>query len=251
MSDRIRAQVIPFPRPASPHARVPIALRDIRLRDAHSPRLDRVTLDLSPDGISAIIGPNGAGKSALLQVLAGLSRPDAGSVQLPGPMQGRVALVPRRPALLRRSVAANIAQALRLARWPRARRRARLEALLAMGRLADLDGMPAARVPAGAAQRLAIVRALASDPRLLLLDDPGPGLDPPAAHALEALLSDIVARGTKLVLVSQDLGQVARVAGEIAFLHAGRCHEVALAAAFLDRPRSPAGRAYLDGRLLL
>lgn len=253
MRETSDAMVIPFPVLPRPIPRETNGIEIVALRLTNGGRelLDGLTATLAPGGITAIIGPNGAGKSLLLRSIAGLIVPDHGHIRLPARMRGRIAHVAQRPVLLRRSVRGNLAHALRLAGRPRRDRRARLAELLTLGRLVDLAHVPARRLSGGERQRLAIVRALARDPALLLLDEPGTGLDPHAMQALESLLNRIAARGTKIVLVTHDLGQLARIAGEIAFLHAGQCHEVAPATAFLDRPQSVTARAYLDGDLLL
>lgn len=247
MSENAR-DVIPF-RPEIAPAR--LRLEGLALRRAGVPLIEGLSAELAPTGISAVVGPNGAGKSILLRLIAGLIAPDAGRVVMPAVMRGRVGLVFQRPVLLRRSVRGNLAHALRLARLPRADRRARLTELLAIGRLRELADRPARRLSGGEAQRLAIVRALARNPALLLVDEPTAHLDPHAMHAVETLLRRIAAGGTKVVLVSHDAGQIGRLAAEVAFLHKGRCTEVTPAAQFLQAPSSLEGRAYLDGTLLL
>ncbi|MEM6609859.1 MAG: ATP-binding cassette domain-containing protein [Pseudomonadota bacterium] len=213
--------------------------------------LDGLDMTLSPTGVSALIGPNGAGKSVLLRVLAGLIATDAGRVALPAPMRGRVGLVFQRPVLLRRNVRGNLRHTLRLARHPRRQRAERVTELLALGGLTDLADRPARLLSGGQAQRLAIVRALAADPALLLADEPTAHLDPHATYAVETLLARIAASGTKVVIVSHDQGQVARLAQEVAFLHRGRCFEVTPMPQFFQSACSPEARAYLDGTILL
>ena len=96
-----------------------------------------------------------------------------------------------------------------------------------------------------------IIRALAANPLLLMLDEPTAHLDPQATHAIEALVARVTEGGTKVILVTHDTGQVQRLADEVAFLHQGRCHELARKSAFLTHPESAAARAYLTGKLLL
>ena len=210
-----------------------------------------IDLSIGKSERHAIIGPNGAGKSLLLRVIAGLIAPDAGRVIVPRAMQGRIGLVLQRPVLLRRSVAANLRHALALARVPRRNRAPRVAELLALGNLEALADRPARRLSGGEQQRLAIIRALAANPLLLMLDEPTAHLDPQATHAIEALVARVTEGGTKVILVTHDTGQVQRLADEVAFLHQGRCHELARKSAFLTHPESAAARAYLTGKLLL
>jgi len=231
-------------------------LPGLRITNLHLTRrgaalLKGVDLALSPAGITALLGPNGAGKSLLLRVIAGLIAPDRGTVQIPRAMQGRIGLVLQRPVLLRRSVRANLRHALALARVPRRNRGDRITELLALGHLEGLADRPARHLSGGEQQRLSIIRALAANPLLLMLDEPAAHLDPQATHAIEALVERIATEGTKVILVTHDIGQVQRLADEVAFLHQGRCHERAEKAAFLSTPESAAARAYLNGKLLL
>jgi len=248
---RPTARVLPFPRPldgrASSPARPP-ALDEVRVFRGGRAVLDGLTLDLPGEGVTALMGPNGAGKSLALRVLAGLVAPRSGKVRA-DPREA--ALVFQRPVLLRRRVRADLDHALRAAGAPRAGRAARLDALLALGGLETLADRPARSLSGGEAQRLAFIRALAANPRRLLLDEPTASLDPRATAALESLIAGAAADGVEILLVTHDRGQAARLADRVAFLHAGRAAEVTPAATFFDRPASDAARAYLAGKLLL
>ncbi|HEY9536801.1 MAG TPA: AAA family ATPase, partial [Kiloniellaceae bacterium] len=96
-----------------------------------------------------------------------------------------------------------------------------------------------------------LVRALAAEPELLLLDEPTASLDPQATAAIEALVGQAAAGGVKIVMVTHDRGQAQRLADEILFLHRGALAERGPADAFFSRPTSAAAQAYLEGRLLL
>jgi len=231
----------------------PLTLERVSLARGGRALLDAVSLTLTPGGVTALIGPNGAGKSLTLRLIAGLIAPDAGSVRWgarAAPAKGAVALVFQRPVLLRRSVAANLDHALSVAGVARRMRPARRAALLALGGLETLADRPARALSGGEAQRLALARALAAQPRLLLLDEPAASLDPAATAAVEALIARVAAQGTTVLLVSHDVGQARRLAGRVVFLHAGRVVEDAPADRALNHPQSPEARAYLAGRLL-
>ena len=209
---------------------------------------DLLSLDLTirAGGPTVILGPNGAGKSLALRLLHGLLVPCAGRVERSAERQ---AMVFQRPVLLRRSVAGNVAYALRAAGVPRRERPERLARLLAEARL------PARRsartLSGGEAQRLALTRALATEPDLLFADEPTASLDPASVAAFEAMLLRAVHGGLKVVLVTHDLGQARRLASDVVFLHRGRVEEHTAAPAFFDRPRSEAARTFLSGGLLV
>jgi tungstate transport system ATP-binding protein len=251
MSDRRDAQVIPFTGPRLADDLPAVALHDVCVTRGGAALLNGLTLRIGLSGITAIVGPNGAGKSLLLHAIAGLIQPDHGTITRHRAIQGRIGLVFQRPVLLRRTVRGNLRHALALARVPRRERRARLQELLALANLTALAMRPARRLSGGEQQRLATIRALASTPILLMLDEPTAHLDPQATHAMEALITRIARQGTKVVIVTHDQGQVQRLADDVAFLHNGQCFEVTDAPSFLSHPKTDEARAYVQGRLLL
>ncbi|MBM3568644.1 MAG: ATP-binding cassette domain-containing protein [Alphaproteobacteria bacterium] len=196
---------------------------------------------------SVVLGPNGAGKSLLLRLLHGLIRPTAGSMRWSAPEPARVqALVFQRPVLLRRSVAANIYYALELRGVSDA---GRVDEALARTGLTALADRPARVLSGGEQQRLALARAWATRPELLLLDEPTANLDPAATRAVEEIVAAIHAAGTKIVMTTHDLGQARRLADEVLFLHRGRLVEHRPATEFFAAPASEAARAFLKGDL--
>ena len=160
-------------------------------------------------------------------------------------------MVFQKPVLLRRSVAANIDYALRVHGLPDAERAARLARALRLARLDELAARPARVLSGGEQQRLALARALAVEPEILFLDEPTASLDPASTLAVEELIAQAHAQGTKIVLVTHDLGQVRRLADEVVFLHHGRVAEQTPADWFLARPRSAPARAYLAGQIVV
>ncbi len=232
----------------------PVALEGVCFTVGGRRLVDRVSFSLEPGPLTCIMGPNGAGKSLMLRLIAGLIRPTAGRITYGGAAGApprSIAVVFQRPVLLRRSVRANLDHALKVYGVPRAERPARIARLLEEADLAGLAGQPARRLSGGEQQRLALVRALAAEPELLLLDEPAASLDPRATAAVEALIARATRRGVKVVLVTHDRDQAQRMADEIVFLHRGRVVDTAPAATFFERPRSPEARAYLAGELLL
>lgn len=228
-----------------------VVLDAVSIRREGQVLLDGVSHRFEARGITVLMGPNGAGKSLTLRVLAGLVAPDAGQVGPKAPGLPGMALVFQRPVLLRRSVAGNLAHALSVLGVSGARRSERVQALLDLGGLSELAGRPARRLSGGEQQRLALVRALAGRPGMLLLDEPTASLDPQATEAIEALIRQTADAGTGVVLVTHDRDQARRLADEVVFLNRGRVVEAGPAAAFFADPRSAEARAYLDGGLLI
>jgi len=240
----------------SERALFPLHAEELVLEVRGKRLIDRLSLTVAEGALQVILGPNGAGKSLCLRLLHGLLRPTAGRVLWGGRpadagLRRRQAMVFQRPVLLRRSVAANIRYALGLRALSRGERRERLESLLALANLQELAGQPARRLSGGEQQRLALARALALAPEILFLDEPTASLDPAATLAIEALIREAHRAGTTVVLVTHDLGQARRLAGEVAFLHRGRVAESAPAGRFFEAPASAEARAFLAGRLVV
>ncbi len=213
-------------------------------------------VDAAFDGtaITVIMGPNGAGKTLLLKVLAGLLRPDGGAVTWAGspPDRARAAklgFVFQRPVMLRRSALNNVRYALWAQGVPIRDRRIRAFEALKRASLAHLANTPARVLSGGEQQRLAIARVLATEPDVLLLDEPTSSLDPASTLAIETLVRDAREQGTKIVFVTHDIGQARRLADEVVFMAGGRIAERAPASKFFASPRSEAAHAFLHGRI--
>ncbi|KTR05233.1 sulfate/molybdate ABC transporter ATP-binding protein [Curtobacterium luteum] len=208
-----------------------------------------VALDVGTDECVALIGPNGAGKSTVVDVLAGLVRPDRGTVVLDGRTlsddrrtvpthRRRIGLVAQRPDLFpHRSVLANVAFGPRAvgASGREARGHAR-DALAAVGALALADRAPGT-LSGGQAQRIAVARALATDPVLLLLDEPTSALDVAARQEVRTALAT-AATGRPTLLVSHDPVEVMGLAHRVVVVEAGRVVDEGTPDEVLGRPRS-------------
>ena len=239
----------------APDTCLPLRAEDLRYAANGVPILDGVSFALEAGPPALIIGPNGAGKSVLLRLLHRLLSPTGGAVRWAGEKRNggptpRDAMVFQRPVMLRRSVLANAAYPLKLAGLPRAERLPRARAALARVGLEGMADRPARRLSGGEQQRLALARASALNPEVLFLDEPTASLDPAATLAVERIVADIAAHGTKVVMTTQDLGQARRLAGEVLFLHRGRLLEHAPAAEFFAGPRAPEAAAFLRGELV-
>lgn len=215
--------------------------------------VDGIDLSLGATGITMILGPNGAGKSLFLRLLHGLLRPSSGTVSWGGrPMVDAVRLsqsmVFQAPVLLRRPVAANVdfVLAARGRRDPALR-----DALLDEVGLAGRARQPARLLSGGEQQRLALARALATDPQVLFLDEATASLDPASVQRIEEIVARRAASGTRVFFVSHDIAQARRLADDVVFLCHGKVAEHAPAARFFDAPATSVARDYLAGRIIL
>ena len=230
---------------------LPIAIRGLSARLGGRRVLDGFDATLSAPGLTAVIGPNGAGKSVLLRVIDGLIPAEGGTVRFGSRPASAVrrAFVFQKPALVRASVAHNVGLALAPARLARSEARDRVQAALRTVGLSDRAADPAGKLSGGEQQRLALARAAVIEPELLLLDEPTANLDPGATDEIEDLVGAMSRSGTKVVLVSHNLGQVARMAADVLVVAKGRAAEHGPADRILAHPRTPEARAYINGEL--
>ena len=201
-------------------------LEDVTYSRAGRVVLDDVSIRL-PVGASCVAGPSGSGKSTLLRLLNRLADPDAGRVVYEGidvrereplALRREVALVPQLPALIDGSVHDNIAYGPRLAGHS-FDARASLELA---GLDPDFEDRDSAKLSVGEQQRVMLARALALQPRVLLLDEPTSALDQKARDAVEATLKRLHARtAIASVLVTHDMDQARRLAEYVVRLDGG------------------------------
>ena len=174
--------------------------------------------------------------------------PPPRAVEVHARARRRQAMVFQRPVMLRRSVAANVDFALKLQQKPD---RSRRDEILSMVDLLQLSRQPARRLSGGEQQRLALARALVTEPEVLFLDEPAANLDPGATVAIETIVKRARDNGTKIVVVTHDIGQARRLADDIVFMHRGKAIERSDAKFFFASPRTPEALRFLGGELVL
>ncbi len=230
---------------------LPLVMSDVSFCAGGRTIIDRVSLVLEGGPSTVVLGANGAGKSVLLRLMHGLLAPSSGKVAWTGSRAANArrlqALVFQRPVMLRRSAIANITYALALAGVD-ASERAGLarEALEGVG-LAHLAHRPARVLSGGEQQRLALARAWALHPEVLFLDEPTASLDPAATREIETVIKAFDAAGTKIVMVTHNLGQARRVGDEVLFVHQGRVAELTPIDRFFSQPASAEAAAFIKG----
>ena len=199
---------------------------------AHQPATLRgVNLDILPGTCTALLGPSGSGKSTVLRIIAGLEDPSGGRVLVNGrdvtdalPERRGIGLVFQRPLLFPHlSVIDNIAFADRASGMSRRVARDRAQPYLDMVQLGEHGGRPVRSLSGGQEQRIAIARALAARPSILLLDEPFSALDSELRQDMHELLTDIRTRlSPTVLLVTHDRDEASAVADRIAVLENGQ-----------------------------
>ena len=225
-----------------------------RARPEVASALSQVSLHLQAGERVALVGANGSGKSTLLRLLHGLLAPTQGTRATAPAL--RQAMLFQRPHMLRTTVQRSVALALWLrgAPWGQAQVQA-LAALRAAG-LQELAGRSARTLSLGQQQQVALARAWALAPQLLLLDEPTASLDPHAKAEVESLMqrfADSRADAT-LVFASHNLGQVKRLAQRVIYLERGQLLADLPVAQFFDpavlQAQCPAAHLFVKGELL-
>ncbi len=238
---------------AGAHRLMPLQVRGVGFSAGGKQIIADVSFTLSDTSCTLILGPNGAGKSVLLRLLHGLLTPTSGSIRWDdlAPVKARryQGMVFQRPVVLRRSVLGNLKHALAVRKTPHADRERLAQEALAMAGIETHARQPARTLSGGEQQRLAIARAWMLAPEVLLLDEPTSNLDPAATAAIERLIQQVKAQGTRIIMTTHDIGQARRLATEVLFLHQGRLLEHSAAGKFFAGPATRAATSFIGGDL--
>jgi sulfate transport system ATP-binding protein len=224
-----------------------IVVRNVSKRFGDFVALDGVSLEVEGGSLTALLGPSGSGKSTLLRVIAGLEWADTGDVVLSG--RDATALTPQKrnvgfvfqhyAAFKHMTVRENVAFGLTVRRRPKAEIRERVDRLLGLVQLEGFGHRYPAQLSGGQRQRMALARALAPEPQVLLLDEPFGALDARVRTELRdwlRRLHDEVHVTT--VFVTHDQDEAMDVADEVAVLNRGRIEQVGPPTELYDRPAS-------------
>jgi sulfate/thiosulfate transport system ATP-binding protein len=222
-----------------------IEARNITKRFGDFIALDDVSVDVPAGSLTALLGPSGSGKSTLLRVIAGLERPDAGSVLLDGddvtrrpPQKRGVGFVFQHYAAFKHmTVWDNVAFGLTIRRASKANVRERVAELLELVQLSGLAKRYPAQLSGGQRQRMGLARALAVDPKVLLLDEPFGALDARVRKELRLWLRRLHDEThTTTVIVTHDQEEAMEVADRVVVLNSGHVEQVATPRELYDEP---------------
>jgi len=209
--------------------------------------------------VLCLVGPPGAGKSTLLRLLAALESPSSGTIRfrehcldsraVPVELLRRITLVFQRPQLLAGTVLTNVEYGLRLR--GRRRHQSRAREMLERVHLSHLADRPAHALSGVEAQLVAIARALAVEPDVVLLDEPTNNLDPArVALVEEVVISDRRERGTTIVWATHNHFQARRISDRVALLLEGKLVEMSPSNEFFDDPKDSRTAAFVQGKMV-
>ena len=207
--------------------------------------LDDVTLEVPEGSLTALLGPSGSGKSTLLRIVAGLEGPDTGSILIDGddvtdarPQDRCIGFVFQHYApFAHMSVRENVAFGLRIRKKPKAEVRNRVDELLTLVGLTTWAEQRPHQLSGGQRQRMALARALAVEPQVLLLDEPFGALDATVRTELRQWLRRLHdEQGVTTVLVTHDQEEAMDVADRIAVMHEGKIEQVGAPEEVYDAP---------------
>jgi sulfate transport system ATP-binding protein len=222
-----------------------IEVRNVSKRFGEFQALDDVSIDVESGSLTALLGPSGSGKSTLLRVIAGLETPDAGEIRLAGrdatvltPQKRGVGFVFQHYAAFKHmTVRQNVAFGLKVRKRPKDEVRARVTQLLELVQLTGFGDRYPAQLSGGQRQRMALARALAPEPRVLLLDEPFGALDARVRAELRVWLRRLHdATHTTTVFVTHDQEEAMDVADAVVVMNRGRVEQAAAPRDLYDAP---------------
>ena len=208
--------------------------------------LKKTSLDVSGNGITVILGANGAGKTIFLKLLSGLINPDNGEIKTRSKdfSFSNSAMVFQEPIILRRSVLSNI---LFVIDKVQSQKKIMASELIDTLGLSGKDNQSAQTLSAGEKQRLSLARALITQPKILLLDEPTANIEPTSTIYIEKVLERKSSTGTKIFFVTHDINQAKRLANDIIYLENGKVMEYTKSSIFFKNPTTLSGKKYISG----
>jgi sulfate/thiosulfate transport system ATP-binding protein len=225
-----------------------ITVRDVRKSFGDFVALDDVSLEIPDGSLTALLGPSGSGKSTLLRIIAGLEQPDTGSIEIHGsdatrvpPQRREIGFVFQHYAAFKHmTVRDNVAFGLTIRKRPKGEIRERVDELLGVVGLAGYHERYPNQLSGGQRQRMALARALAVEPRVLLLDEPFGALDAKVRTELREWLRRLHDEvHVTTVLVTHDQEEAMAISDRIAVMDEGRIEQVGDPRELYDRPANP------------
>ncbi|HEY1704562.1 MAG TPA: ABC transporter ATP-binding protein [Trebonia sp.] len=231
--------------PAGTNGGTSVSLRNLTRAFGSTRALDGMSLEIAPGELVALLGPSGCGKTTALRIVAGFESADSGEVLVGGEDVSRVPAAKRDMGMVFQSYSLfpnmnaldNVGFGLRMRKKSGAQRRQRAAELLDMVGLADQAKQYPHQLSGGQQQRVALVRALAIEPRMLLLDEPLSALDAKVRQQLREQIRSLQQRlGTTTLFVTHDQEEALSMADQVGVMRSGKLEQIATPDELYARP---------------
>jgi len=232
---------------------LPVTVSNANVRKRGKTIIGPISLEIGPKGNTIIIGPNGSGKTTLLRLLHGLERIKGGDVKWAISTQQAThaqSFVFQTPIMMRRNTLDNLTYPLILKKADKTQATNKAQEWLERLGMENIKNLDARLLSGGEKQKLALARALITNPQLLILDEPTANLDGRATKDIEQILTQASSDGVKIIMTTHDLGQAKRMADDVIFLYNGLLHEQSAAISFFRKPKTAEAKAFLKGDIV-
>ncbi len=217
-----------------------------------------ISLDIEKDNLLALIGHNGSGKTTLLRILATLSLPTEGDFIYKGEkiedlyeLKGKTTLVFQEAKMFNSTVEKNISYGLKMKNLPASEIEERVNEGLKLIKMEDHASKNAKKLSGGEQQRVALARAFATDPELLLLDEPTSNIDPGNAKIIEEAIKKISnEKNTTVIMATHTLFQTKRLSDRTAHLYDGKILEEGKTKRIFENPKNNKTEKFISGKLI-
>ena len=225
-----------------------LQLRNVSAGYGRKPVLHNVSLEIKGGKLAALVGPSGCGKTTLLRVVAGLLRPAKGEVlfgdqiytDIPAERRAAVAVFQKPLLFPYLTVEENVAFGLKMRRTPNPERKRRVTEALRLVQLEGFEERRPSELSGGQAQRVSLARALVTEPRVLLLDEPFTALDAGLREEMRAFVGSLQRRlRITTLFVTHDQDEVVKMADEVVLLLDGRVEQIGPPRDFYVAPETP------------
>lgn len=209
---------------------------------------DNIDISIEKGKLIGLLGPSGSGKTTILKMLAGLEDADSGDIYIGGekvnqvkPSERGIGFVFQNYALFRyKTVYENIAFGLKIAKWNKADIKNRVMELIELVGLRGFEKRYPSQLSGGQRQRVAFARAIATEPKLLLLDEPFAAVDAKVRKELRAWLRELITKvGITSIFVTHDQDEATEVADEIIIMNRGRVEQIGSPVEIYNNPKTP------------
>jgi len=234
---------------------VSLNIKDIEKYYDSVKALKSISLSIESGRIILLLGINGAGKTTLMRIMAGLEKPDKGTLLVNNESKSAqelrqiATMVFQRTAMFNMSVYDNLAFGLRIRGFEEQRIAEKVSQALDSVGLANFEKRKAKKLSGGEQQRIALARAFLINPRIILLDEPTSNLDPYNAMIIEKTIRSIREENRIIIMATHNIIQAKKLADEVIHIHDGKILEMSNTEDFFSKPKHELSLKFIKGEL--